>query len=166
MFDKMKEGVYVGFYDNEIKRLCKNCPRLLIMVINSIFQKTYSLQEPIVYLDKEQNEEGQPTYLDLLLEVAQKRYHLEFQLVSGNMAIRMYEYAVRDTLQELSGEGEAKHYEITVVMPMQAVVFLAGAMADWIIGTAMHLSISRQASEVPSNFDKFVVPHLWRLISH
>ena len=119
-----------------------------------------------MYLDKEQNEEGQPTYLDRLLEVAQKRYHLEFQLVSGNMAIRMYEYAVRDTLQELSGEGEAKHYEITVVMPMQAVVFLAGAMADWIIGTAMHLSISRQASEVPYNFDKFVVPHLWRLISH
>ena len=123
----------MGFYDNEIKRLCKNCPRLLIMVINSIFQKTYSLQEPIVYLDKEQNEEGQPTYLDLLLEVAQKRYHLEFQLVSGNMAIRMYEYAVRDTLQELSGEGEAKHYEITVVMPMQAVVFLAGASQESVI---------------------------------
>ena len=25
----MEWGVYVGFYDNEIKRLYKNCPRLL-----------------------------------------------------------------------------------------------------------------------------------------
>lgn len=123
----------MGFYDNEIKRLCKNCPRLLIMVINSIFQKSYSLQESIVYLDKEQNEEGQPTYLDLLLEVAQTRYHLEFQLVAGNMAIRMYEYAVRDTLQELAGECGEKRYEITVVMPMQAVVFLAGAGQERVI---------------------------------
>ena len=49
------------------------------------------------------------------------------------MAIRMYEYAVRDTLQELAGECGEKRYEITVVMPMQAVVFLAGAGQERVI---------------------------------
>ena len=116
------------------------------MVINSIFQKSYSLQESIVYLDKEQNEEGQPTYLDLLLEVAQTRYHLEFQLVAGNMANRMYEYAVRDTLQELAGECGEKRYEITVVMPMQAVVFLAGAGQERVIRVNLILPDETRAS--------------------
>jgi len=41
--------------DNEIKRVCTNNPRLLILAINSIFKKKHSLSAKVVFLDKEQN---------------------------------------------------------------------------------------------------------------
>ena len=39
--------------------------------------------------------------MDMLLEVEGCRYHFEFQLLEGNMAIRMYEYSVKETIRDL-----------------------------------------------------------------
>ena len=41
----------------------------------------------------------------MLLEVEGCKYHFEFQLLEGNMAIRMYEYSVKETIRELLHEG-------------------------------------------------------------
>ena len=37
--------------------------------------------------------------MDKLVEIEDSRYHIEFQLLAGRMAIRMYEYGVRETLR-------------------------------------------------------------------
>ena len=42
------------------------------------------------------------------------------------MAIRMYEYGVRETLREISSDDSEDYYELYVEMPEQVVVFLAG----------------------------------------
>ena len=94
----------MGFYDKKIKELYEKCPRLVILSINSIFHKEHKPDAGIVYLDKEQNGENE-TFMDMLLEVEGCRYHFEFQLLEGNMAIRMYEYSVKETIRELLHEG-------------------------------------------------------------
>ena len=126
----------MGFYDKKIKDLYEKCPRLVILSINSIFHKKHKPDAGIVYLDKEQSGENE-TFMDMLLEVEGCKYHFEFQLLEGNMAIRMYEYSVKETIRELLHEGNQdaetkegkfnKRYEIEVIMPAQAVIFLAGA---------------------------------------
>lgn len=121
----------MGFYDKKIKELYEKCPRLVILSINSIFKKDHKEDAELLYLDKEQVSENE-TFMDLLLEVEGCKYHFEFQLLEGNMAIRMYEYSVKETIRELehaSNQQENENirkYEIEVIMPSQAVIFLAG----------------------------------------
>lgn len=61
--------------------------------------------------------------MDLFLEVEGCKYHFEFQLLEGNMAIRMYEYSVKETIRELEHTSNVpetenlRKYEIEVIMP-------------------------------------------------
>lgn len=48
----------MAFYDKEIKRMCESCPRLLILMINSVFSKHHEENAEIIFLDKEQNIES------------------------------------------------------------------------------------------------------------
>ena len=118
-----KKGEHIGFYDNEVKRVCENCPRLLIMAVNSIFKKTHDINQEVIYLDKELNlnSSENPQFLDKLIEIEDSKYHIEFELLEGKMAVRMYEYAVKETVRTLP--EDADKYEIDVVMPHQSVIF-------------------------------------------
>lgn len=124
----------MGFYDNEIKRLCTNSPRLLIMAVNSVFNKHHSLSAEVIYLDKELNETDNPSFMDMLFQIESSIYHMEFQLLEENMAIRMYEYGTKATIvqihRNISGDSDfieiVDEYEINITMPEQTVIFLAG----------------------------------------
>ena len=136
----------MAFYDKEIKRVCESCPRLLILMINSVFSKHHAENAEIIFLDKEQNIESNKntTYMDMLLEIEACRYHIEYQLLEGNMAIRMVEYGMKETIRGLRQNGDITkvsdgRYEIELVMPLQAVVFLAGANKEDKITVKLHL---------------------------
>lgn len=79
----------MAFYDKEIKRVCESCPRLLILLINSVFSKHHAEDAEIVFLDKEQTIDANEntTYMDMFLEIENCKYHIEYQLLEGNMAI-------------------------------------------------------------------------------
>ena len=113
----------MAFYDKEIKRVCESCPRLLILMINSVFSKHHAENAEIIFLDKD---------------------HIEYQLLEGNMAIRMVEYGMKETIRGLRQNGDITkvsdgRYEIEIVMPLQAVVFLAGANKEDKITVKLHL---------------------------
>lgn len=136
----------MAFYDREIKRVCESCPRLLILMINSVFSKHHSEDTDIIFLDKEQNiDSGEnTTYMDMFLEIESCRYHIEYQLLEGNMAIRMVEYGMKETIRGLRQNGDITRvsdgrYEIEIIMPLQAVVFLAGANKEDTITVNLHL---------------------------
>ncbi len=122
----------MGFFDQKIKKQHETCPRLVILSVNSIFQKHHPLDAEVIYLDKEQtaSEDIHETFMDMLIQIEESKYHFEFQLLEDNMAIRMYEYGVKETIRELehiSNQNEiADRYEIEIIMPAQAVIFLAG----------------------------------------
>jgi len=120
----------MGFYDQQIKSLCDRCPRLVIMATNSIFRMNHSLNSEVIYLNKEQSAVN-ATYMDLYFEINLERYHWEFQLLDGNIAIRMYEYGMKSTFVSWNNSSNcnnkrARDYSIEMILPEQAVVFLAG----------------------------------------
>lgn len=136
----------MAFYDREIKRVCESCPRRLILMINSFFSKHHSEDADIIFLDKEQNIDSgkNTTYMDMFLEIESCRYHIEYQLLEGNMAIRMVEYGMKETIRSLRQNGDITRvsddrYEIEIIMPLQAVVFLAGANKEDTITVNLHL---------------------------
>jgi hypothetical protein len=135
-----------GFYDREVKRVCESCPRLMVKAINSIFKKNHSEETEVKYLNREQvgDEQTSSTFMDMILQIEDSKYHLEFQLLEDNMAIRMYEYAVKETISaitEASNQSEESNdkYMIEIFMPEQAVIFLAGANKKDKIKVVLHL---------------------------
>lgn len=122
----------MGFYDARIKYLYETCPRLVVMSINSIFNKHHSLEAEVHYLDKEQagEKDDNETFMDMLIQIEKQKYHFEFQLLEDNMAIRMYEYSAKETIREIehAANQDELHdrYEIEIIMAAQAVIFLAG----------------------------------------
>lgn len=142
----------MGFYDKEIKRVCESCPRLLIMMINSIFNRNHPEDAVVEYLDKEQaiDDTENLTYLDSLVMIENSKYHIEYQMVEGNMAIRMVEYGFKETIRDSRHNGELtkqnNQYKITITMPMQAVVFLAGANKSNQIDVELYLPDGKYVS--------------------
>jgi hypothetical protein len=126
--EKMCMGT--GFYDKSIKNLMMKCQRLVVIAVNSIFNKSYNEASEVTFLDKELpgNEDEETTYMDMLTEIEGDKFHWEFQLEEGSlMSIRVYEYAARETLRNVRSHAEdADEYELYVEMPEQVVVFLSG----------------------------------------
>ena len=121
-----KEVFPMGIFDSEIKRACMECPRLLVRAVNSIFKRSYDENAVVEYLDGEQPKERTSNFMDLLISIAGDKYHIEFQLLEGNMAVRMYEYSARETIKQISSLDAKDKYVIDVIMPQQAVIFLSG----------------------------------------
>jgi hypothetical protein len=91
--EKMCMGT--GFYDKSIKNLMMNCQRLVVIAVNSIFNKSYNESSEVIFLDKELpgNEDEETTYMDMLTEIEGDKFHWEFQLKEDSlMSIRVYEY--------------------------------------------------------------------------
>ena len=116
----------MGIFDSEIKRACTECPRLLVKAVNSIFSREYDENAIVEYLDGEQPKERASNFMDLLISIEGDKYHIEFQLLEGNMAVRMYEYSARETIKQVSSLDTKDKYVIDVIMPQQAVIFLSG----------------------------------------
>jgi hypothetical protein len=124
-----------GFYDKSIKNLMMKCPRLVVIAINSIFNKDYAEGSEVTFLDKELagNKDDESTYMDMLVGIKTGsetcKFHWEFQLQAGSLiSIRVYEYATRETLRSVRERVDnADEYELYVKMPEQVVVFLSGA---------------------------------------
>lgn len=118
----------MGFYDKKVKQLYESCPRLVILSVNNIFGKAHAEDAIVTYLDKEQVE-GNETFMDMLVQIEECKYHFEFQMLEDNMAVRMYEYSVKETIRAIYHESnirEISKYVLDVVMPPQAVIFLSG----------------------------------------
>jgi hypothetical protein len=124
-----------GFYDKSIKNLMQKCQRLVVIAINSIFNRNYDENAAVTFLDKEMigDKETESTYMDMLVEIKDGfdmgKFHWEFQLQEGSLiSIRVYEYATRETLRAARENLEdVEEYELYVKMPEQVVVFLSGA---------------------------------------
>jgi hypothetical protein len=124
-----------GFYDKSIKNLMQKCQRLVVIAINSIFNRSYDENAAVTFLDKEMvgDKETESTYMDMLVEIMDGsdtgKFHWEFQLQEGSLvSIRVYEYATRETLRAARENLEdVEEYELYVEMPEQVVVFLSGA---------------------------------------
>jgi hypothetical protein len=124
-----------GFYDKSIKNLMQKCQRLVVIAINSIFNRSYDENAVVTFLDKEMvgDKETESTYMDMLVEIKDGietgKFHWEFQLQEGSLiSIRVYEYATRETLRAARENLEdVEEYELYVKMPEQVVVFLSGA---------------------------------------
>jgi hypothetical protein len=119
-----------GFYDKSIKNLMMKCQRLVVIAVNSIFNKSYNEASEVTFLDKELpgNEDEETTYMDMLTEIEGDKFHWEFQLENDSlMSIRVYEYGTRETLRSVRVNAEdANEYELYIKMPEQVVVFLSG----------------------------------------
>jgi hypothetical protein len=128
--NKEKMCMGTGFYDKSIKNLMMKCQRLVVIAVNSIFNKNYNEYSEVIFLDKELpgNEDEETTYMDMLTKIEGDKFHWEFQLEEGSlMSIRVYEYAARETLRNVRAHVEgADEYELYVEMPEQVVVFLSG----------------------------------------
>jgi hypothetical protein len=124
-----------GFYDKSIKNLMQKCQRLVVIAINSIFNRSYDENAAVKFLDKEMvgDKVSESTYMDMLVEIKDGletgKFHWEFQLQEGSLiSIRVYEYATRETLRAAREHIEdVEEYELYVEMPEQVVVFLSGA---------------------------------------
>ena len=127
----------MGFYDDTIKELFASCPRLVVLAVNSLFNQNYDLDTEVIYLDKEQNASN-TTFMDELLQIGDKRYHIEFQMEESEMALRMFEYGIKEAVKTLKRTDIEKYY-IEAIMPRQVVVFLAGANTEDKIETTLHL---------------------------
>jgi hypothetical protein len=129
-YNKEKMCMGTGFYDKSIKNLMMKCQRLVVIAVNSIFNKSYNEASEVTFLDKELpgNEDEETTYMDMLTEIEGDKFHWEFQLENDSlMSIRVYEYGTRETLRSVRANVEdAEEYELYVKMPEQVVVFLSG----------------------------------------
>lgn len=63
--------------------------------------------------------------MDMYFSIDRKRYHCEFQMKEDAMAIRMFRYGIRAALKD-SENCIGNRYDLKVILPYQAVVFLAG----------------------------------------
>jgi hypothetical protein len=114
-----------GFYDKSIKNLMQKCQRLVVIAINSIFNRCYDENAEVTFLDKEMvgDKESESTYMDMLVEIMDGsdtgKFHWEFQLQEGSLiSIRVYEYATRETLRAARENLEnVEEYELYVEMP-------------------------------------------------
>lgn len=88
----------MAFYDKEIKRVCESCPRLLILLINSVFSKHHAEDAEIVFLDKEQTIDANEntTYMDMFLDeysCAMKSHFRKFGNQMSGSGNHLYNYA-------------------------------------------------------------------------
>ena len=116
-------------YDDAFRTLTTDCPRLLISVINEIFDKNYSGNEEVVFYPNEHfvNEPDgshQKKVTDSffsVVDIMTERYLLECQSTDDNtMIIRIVEYQLQTALDT----GEIAENKIILNLSNAAVLFL------------------------------------------
>ncbi len=119
-----------NIYDGVFRTILNDCRKLLIPVINVIFEETYTGNEEIQFFPNEhfldqQDEVDKERITDTNFTVfgkVKKKYHIECEssLPDGKITIRLFEYDAQIALDE----GEVTEETLTVTFPNTAVLYL------------------------------------------
>ncbi|MCM1135815.1 MAG: hypothetical protein NC400_09615 [Clostridium sp.] len=117
-------------YDGAFRTILNDCRKLIIPVINEIFEEKYIGKEEIQFFPNEhflnqQGETGKKRITDTNFTVfgeTQKKYHIECEssLPDGKILIRLFEYDAQIALDE----GKTAEETLTVTFPHTAVLYL------------------------------------------
>lgn len=113
-------------YDDVHRTLLNDCPKLIIPVVNEMFQKKHSDNEKITLLNNElfinrQNGRQVERITDTNLLIGSVHYHLECQSTAdGTLMYRIFEYDSQIALQS----SELSQDKLTVKFPNTAVLYL------------------------------------------
>lgn len=117
-------------YDGAFRTILNDCRKLIIPVINEIFQESYTGDEIVEFLPNEhfldqQDAADQKRVTDTNFRIIGsiiKKYHLECEssLPDGKITIRLFEYDAQIALDE----GKVTEETLTVVFPNTAVLYL------------------------------------------
>ena len=117
-------------YDGAFRTILNDCRKLIIPVINEIFQEEYTGEEEILFFPNEHFLDQQDaadkkrvtdTNFKIIGKVV-KKYHLECEssLPDGKITIRLFEYDAQIALDE----GTVAEETLTVTFPNTAVLYL------------------------------------------
>ena len=119
-----------NIYDGAFRTILNDCRKLVIPVINEIFQESYTGDEKVEFLPNEhfldqQDEADQKRITDTNFRIIGrtiKKYHLECEssLPDGKITIRLFEYDAQIALDE----GRITKETLTVTFPNTAVLYL------------------------------------------
>ena len=117
-------------YDGAFRTILNDCRKLIIPVINEIFQEEYTGEEEILFSPNEhfldqQDAADKKRVTDTNFKIigkAVKKYHLECEssLPDGKITIRLFEYDAQIALDE----GTVAEETLTVTFPNTAVLYL------------------------------------------
>ena len=119
-----------NIYDGAFRTILNDCRKLIIPVINEIFDEHYTGEEEIRFFPNEHfldqqdaadKERITDTNFQIIGRIA-KKYHLECEssLPDGKITIRLFEYDAQIALDE----GEVTEETLTVTFPNTAVMYL------------------------------------------
>lgn len=119
-----------NIYDGAFRTILNDCRKLVIPVINEIFQESYTGDEKVEFLPNEhfldqQDGADQKRITDTNFRIIGrkiKKYHLECEssLPDGKITIRLFEYDAQIALDE----GRITKETLTVTFPNTAVLYL------------------------------------------
>ena len=113
-------------YDDVHRTMLNDCPKLIIPVVNEMFQKKHSDNEKVTLLNNEffinrQNGKQVERITDTNLLIGSIRYHLECQSTAdGTIMYRMFEYDSQIALQSSEMSGN----KLIVKFPNTAILYL------------------------------------------
>ena len=119
-----------NIYDGAFRTILNDCRKLIIPVINEIFDEHYTGEEEIRFFPNEHfldqqdaadKERITDTNFQIIGRIV-KKYHLECEssLPDGKITIRLFEYDAQIALDE----GEVTEETLTVIFPNTAVMYL------------------------------------------
>ena len=120
----------MNIYDGAFRTILNDCRKLIIPVINEIFDEHYTGEEEIRFFPNEHfldqqdaadKERITDTNFQIIGRIV-KKYHLECEssLPDGKITIRLFEYDAQIALDE----GEVTEETLTVTFPNTAVMYL------------------------------------------
>lgn len=113
-------------YDDVHRTMLNDCPKLIIPVVNEMFQKKHSNNEKVTLLNNEffinkQNGKQVERITDTNFLIGTNRYHLECQSAAdGSIMYRMFEYDSQIALQS----SEILGNKLIVKFPNTAILYL------------------------------------------
>lgn len=108
-------------YDDVLRTIQERLPKLLIPLINEVFQTSYSPEEEVTRLPEEYQEVLSKVVADSCNKIADVVYHIECQSeTDGSMILRMMEYDFMIALSD-----SIRHKEWTnMKFPRSCIIYL------------------------------------------
>lgn len=126
MQQNAKESVSHTPYDDAFRTLLNECPKLMIPVVNEVFQQKYDNHESVeilndkLYINQEDGRQEE-RITDSNFRIRGKRYHIECQSTQDRtMLYRLFEYDSQLALQD----KDLEQNHLKVRFPRTAVLYL------------------------------------------